>query len=134
MKISHILVALIFSVSLATSAFGTGKVERSTAELEFEHTKLTYDDYIGQREEQKANMLELTIGRLERINKMHKDSGVKNVAFERDMKDFRASLYVVRHMNRARDASRVNKEGDVVKEMTQACRYADQTTYLDPHL
>lgn len=132
-----LVVSLFVSFALIPVTSATEKdrrVEPTPAQLEFEHTKLIYDGYIGQRDDQKANMLQLTIGRLERTKKMHTDSGVKNHAFVADMEDFGQSLFAVRHMMRARDASRVDKQDEVQKELTVACRHADQTTYLDPRL
>ncbi len=129
-----ILLFAALAIPLACQAAPRERPDPTPAELEFEHTKLIYDGYVGQRDEQKANMLELTIGRLERTVKLHKDSGVRNLSFEQDMRDFGESLLAVRHMMRARDASRAGKESVVRQELTQACRHADQTTYLDPRL
>ena len=128
------LSALFFCAFLISSASGGAKVSPTQAELEFAHTMMIYEGYIGERDEQKQNMLELTIARLERTKKMHEDTRVRNHAFLHDMENFGASLFATRHMMRARDRSKEGKQDAVKSELTQACRYAKQTTHLDPRL
>ncbi len=135
MKHGIAAVILALCVPFVAYAQSAPKTEPSQVELEFSHTKIIYFGYVGEREDQIANMLELTIGRMERNRKMLADSGVRHSALERDMADFEASLFTVRHMTRARDASRAGNETVVTSELATACRFATAAThYLDPRL
>ncbi len=106
----------------------------TTPAQELMHTMMVYGGYVGQRDDQRANMLKLTFERLERIKVQYRDLGVRDHNLELAMADFEASLFAVKHMTRARDASKAGKKDEVRAELRTACGFADKSTYLDKRL